>query len=162
MAVELCKSTSEVLQRYICQVSYYAREISADQDQWIDHLLKHFSDILLEAKSSDDEQDYEQLKEAHELIQEIHKTVPDVLLSVIPQLEEETKVEDVHVRTLGTKALGIMFAERNSFVAQNYPLVWKSWLNRYVSSLLAVVFAQAGFDPRYVIGGMIMLSAYAY
>ncbi|KAM3587233.1 Sister chromatid cohesion protein pds5 [Umbelopsis sp. WA50703] len=102
MAVELCKSTSEVLQRYICQ---------------------HFSDILMEAKSSDDEQDYEQLKEAHELIQEIHKTVPDVLLSVIPQLEEETKVEDVHVRALGTKTLGIMFAERNSFVAQNYPLL---------------------------------------
>ncbi|CAM0142250.1 unnamed protein product [Umbelopsis sp. WA50703] len=117
MAVELCKSTSEVLQRYICQ---------------------HFSDILMEAKSSDDEQDYEQLKEAHELIQEIHKTVPDVLLSVIPQLEEETKVEDVHVRALGTKTLGIMFAERNSFVAQNYPLVWKSWLNRRNDNVVSI------------------------
>jgi sister-chromatid-cohesion protein PDS5 len=70
------------------------------------------------------------LNEAHELIQEIHRTVPDLLLNVIPQLEEEIKVDELHVRTLGTKTLGIMFSERNSFIADSYPLVWKSWLNR--------------------------------
>ncbi|KAH8553460.1 armadillo-type protein [Umbelopsis sp. PMI_123] len=117
MAVELCKNTSEVLQRYVCQ---------------------YFSDILLEAKVSDNDEDYEQLNEAHELIQEIHRTVPDLLLNVIPQLEEEIKVDELHVRTLGTKTLGTMFSERNSFIADSYPLVWKSWLNRRNDKMVAI------------------------
>jgi hypothetical protein len=93
--------------------------------------IQYFSDILLEAKASENEEEYEQLNDVHELIQEIHRTVPDLLLNVIPQLEEETKVDELNVRTLGTKTLGIMFAEKNSFVAENYPLVWRSWLNRF-------------------------------
>lgn len=98
----------------------------------------------MEAKSSDNEEETEQLNDSHELIQEIHRAVPDLLLNVIPQLEEETKVDELHVRALGTKTLGIMFAEKNSFVAANYPLVWKSWLNRclpcvYMSSTISVV-----------------------
>ncbi|KAI9290101.1 armadillo-type protein [Umbelopsis sp. AD052] len=117
MAVDLCKNTSEVLQRYVCQ---------------------YFSDVLLEAKASDSEEDYEHLNEAHELIQEIHRTVPDLLLNVIPQLEEETKVDELHVRTLGTKTLGIMFSERSSFTADSYPQIWKSWLNRRSDKVAAI------------------------
>ncbi|GAB5588791.1 Sister chromatid cohesion protein pds5 [Umbelopsis nana] len=117
MAIELCKNTSEVLQRYVCQ---------------------YFSDVLMEAKSSENEEETEQLNDSHELIQEIHRAVPDLLLNVIPQLEEETKVDELHVRALGTKTLGIMFAEKNSFVAANYPLVWKSWLNRRHDKMVSI------------------------
>jgi sister-chromatid-cohesion protein PDS5 len=50
---------------------------------------------------------------------------------VIPQLEEELRVEEVQVRLIATQALGEMFSEKGGAdLVKKYPTTWNVWLMR--------------------------------
>ncbi|KAI8807417.1 armadillo-type protein [Cladochytrium replicatum] len=117
LAVDLCRNASDKLQRYVCQ---------------------YFSDLILSTNRSVDPDDLDEdeedrlgiSKQAHRQILEIYRVAPAVLLNVIPQLEEEMKVEDDEIRVIATSTLGIMFSQPGSYLAATYPAVWKAWLER--------------------------------
>ncbi|KAI9491520.1 armadillo-type protein [Zychaea mexicana] len=110
MTFEACNACFDTLQRRVCQ---------------------YFSDALIAMSHSDgSEEDTEELQKAHEIIQRVHAVVPNLLLNVLPQLEEEMKVDDYKVRCMATETIGDMFAEPNSTMFQRYPSIWKTWVGR--------------------------------
>lgn len=82
------------------------------------------------SQSEGSENDIEDLRKVHRLITRVHSVVPDLLLNVVPQLEEELRVDNYGVRLLATETIGGMFAERNSTLFNQYPAIWKTWLGR--------------------------------
>ncbi|KAI8996056.1 armadillo-type protein [Gaertneriomyces semiglobifer] len=118
MAADLCNACPDHLQRYVSN---------------------YFGDAIIAAgRGFEDENEEKDFEDAHKLILEVHRAAPAVLLNVVPQLDEELKLDDAHVRAIATNTLGEMFAEPNTNLAQTYPLVWKSWLGRRVDKLPAV------------------------
>ena len=110
IACDLCQATADKLQRYVCQ---------------------YFSDILVAAgKEMADDANPEQFRAAHRLILEIYNAAPDILLNVIPQLEEELKVDSLPMRTLALTSLGEMFLLSGPNLVRIYPQVWKAWNDR--------------------------------
>ncbi|OAD78951.1 hypothetical protein PHYBLDRAFT_76970 [Phycomyces blakesleeanus NRRL 1555(-)] len=110
MALDICFACTDVLQRRVCQ---------------------HFTDTLMAFSRSDgSDEELEDLKMVHSLIRHVHSVVPNLLLNVVPQLDEEMKVDDDHVRQIATQTLGEMFAEKTSELYQQYPIIWKTWLGR--------------------------------
>lgn len=110
MALDLCRACTDALQRRVCQ---------------------YFSDVLVSmSRSEGSTEDEEELKKVHQLIQRVHSVIPDLLLNVIPQLEEEMKVDNFHVRLLATVTIGKMFAEEGTALFRQYPSIWKTWLGR--------------------------------
>ncbi|SGY76821.1 BQ5605_C005g03519 [Microbotryum silenes-dioicae] len=69
---------------------------------------------------------------AHELIESINRTVPQLLLNVVPLLEEELTADKPEYRRLATNTLGHMLGEPigHGDVARKYPQTWKMWLQR--------------------------------
>lgn len=55
-----------------------------------------------------------------------------MLLNVVPQLEEELKVDRLQMRTLATQVLGEMFSEAKNGVelSRKYHSAWQAWLQR--------------------------------
>ena len=104
--------------------------IKASQDRLQHYVSQYFNDTIVPSGGKDDEESLNELKVAHELIVEINKVCDGVLLSVIPQLEAELKIDDVNMRTLATQVLGEIFCSRGSTVAKRYPNVWISWLDK--------------------------------
>lgn len=125
LAADVCKGSSDRLQRYISQ---------------------YFTDVFSNAEKEINEEnvDVEEMTEfltAHDLIKELDRTVPAVLLNVIPQLEQELKVENIQLRSLAIRTLGSMFAEHSGtldHLARRYPATWKSWLGRSIDKNAAV------------------------
>ncbi|RHZ63282.1 hypothetical protein Glove_330g114 [Diversispora epigaea] len=110
LASEVCKASTDKLQRYICQ---------------------YFTDVIVAAgKSGAPAEELNDFKTAHDLIKELNRIAPGLLLNVIPQLEEELKLDDLNLRMLATQVLGEMFSEKNSTLASRYDNVWKMWLLR--------------------------------
>ncbi|KAI7878695.1 ARM repeat-containing protein [Lichtheimia hyalospora FSU 10163] len=110
MALDLACACTDVMQRHVCQ---------------------YFSDALMAMSKSDGStEDIEELQKVHRLIQKVHSVVPDLLLNVVPQLEEEMKVDDFTIRLLATETIGGMLCEKRSNLHQRYPSVWKTWLGR--------------------------------
>ncbi|RKP06375.1 armadillo-type protein [Thamnocephalis sphaerospora] len=112
MACELSNTSIDRMQRYTCQ---------------------YFTEVILsfgkmEGELTDAEK--EEIKAAHQLVVELSKAVPGLLLSVIPQLEEELELSSPYLRTLATSVLGELFAARESSFALEYPSAWKAWLGR--------------------------------
>lgn len=98
------------LQRYVCQ---------------------YFGDVMIAAsKNLDDEDTFKQFEVSHNLILEIFEHVPSLLLNVVPQLEEELKVETIIIRQLATDSLGKMFSKKGSKWVDTYPHIFKSWCDR--------------------------------
>lgn len=108
LAVEVCSRTSERLQRNVCQ---------------------YFTDIILQ---SDDEEEMERIETAHELVKALNRDCPALLLNVVPQLEEELKVDRLQMRTLATQVLGEMFGEVKNGVelSRKYHGAWQAWIHR--------------------------------
>ena len=71
---------------------------------------------------------------AHELVYEIYKVSPAVLISVVPVLEQELKVDDIPSRLLATRVTGKMLSEKNSNLSKDFPILWKLWLDRSMDS----------------------------
>ncbi|KAM0752186.1 ARM repeat-containing protein [Meredithblackwellia eburnea MCA 4105] len=69
---------------------------------------------------------------AHHLIKQIHRSVPTLLLNVIPQLEEELTAERPALRKLATETLAGMAGEKpgQGDLADKYPAAWKALVGR--------------------------------
>ncbi|KAI1314319.1 hypothetical protein EDD11_002303 [Mortierella claussenii] len=95
------------------------------------YVYQYFADIISTAGNEDlSPKELADFKTVHQLIVELNKAVPPLLLNVIPQLEEELKLTNLTIRTLATKSLGEMFAEKTSQLATQYESTWKAWLQR--------------------------------
>ncbi|KAF6757823.1 cohesin-associated protein Pds5 [Ephemerocybe angulata] len=107
LAVQICNATADKLQRNVCQ---------------------YFSDII---SSHAEDEDYEEIRVAHDLIKILHRSCPGVLHSVIPLLDEELRADDVTIRTMATQVLGEMFADKaGGDLLKKYPATWTSWCGR--------------------------------
>jgi sister chromatid cohesion protein PDS5 len=105
--VQVCNTTADKLQRHICQ---------------------HFTDIIV---ANSNQEDFSEIRVAHELIKRLHHSCPGLLHSVIPQLEEELRVEEVTLRSIATQTLGEMFADKGgSDLVRKYPATWNVWISR--------------------------------
>ncbi|KAG8937052.1 hypothetical protein FRC02_008159 [Tulasnella sp. 418] len=138
LAVDVCNRTAERLQRNVSQVSsskglYDAALILA--------YPKYFTDIILQHDEDDDEIDH--IRSAHDLIISLNKSCPALLLNVVPQLEEELKVDRLQLRTLATQVLGEMFGELKNGVelSRKYHAAWQAWLTRKNDKAVAVRLA---------------------
>lgn len=119
LAVQVCNATADKLQRHVCQ---------------------YFTDIIVaHSQDSDSESNFEEIRKAHELVKQLSRSCPSLLHSVIPQLEEELRVEEVQVRLIATQALGEMFSEKGgSDLVKKYPTTWNVWLMRKNDKAAAV------------------------
>jgi sister-chromatid-cohesion protein PDS5 len=103
----VCNQTVDKLQRHVCQ---------------------HFTDIIV---SNSADEDFSEIRTAHELIKRIHRSCPGLLSSVIPQLEEELRVEDTTLRSIATQVLGEMFGDKGGAdLVKKHPATWKVWVLR--------------------------------
>ena len=107
LAVQVCNATADKLQRHVCQ---------------------YFTDIIV-THARDEE--LEEIQTAHELIKRINRSSPALLHNVVPQLEEELRVQEVSIRVMATQTLGEMFADKSGAdFAKKYPSTWATWLAR--------------------------------
>jgi sister-chromatid-cohesion protein PDS5 len=107
LAVQVCNATADKLQRHVCQ---------------------YFTDIVV---SHSEEEEYEDIRTAHELIKQLHRSCPALLHSVLPQLEEELRAEDAQLRQIVTQVLGEMLADKGGGdLIKKYPSTWNLWLHR--------------------------------
>lgn len=115
LAVTVCNATADKLQRHVCQ---------------------YFTDIIVQ-HSRDEE--FEEVRTAHDLIKRLNHSCPALLHNVVPQLEEELRVEEVQIRTMATQALGEMFADKNGAdLIKKYPTTWNLWLLRKNDKVVSV------------------------
>ena len=68
LAVQVCNATADKLQRHVCQ---------------------YFTDLIV---NNARDEDFEEVRNAHELIKQLNRACPSLLHNVVPQLEEELKV----------------------------------------------------------------------
>ncbi|KAG0089620.1 hypothetical protein BGZ92_004499 [Podila epicladia] len=95
------------------------------------YVFQYFSDIISAAGSEEvSAKELNDFKTVHQLVVELNKGAPILLLNVIPQLEGELKLTDVNIRSLAVSSLGQMFAEKTSQLASHYESTWKAWLLR--------------------------------
>ncbi|KAJ3762232.1 cohesin-associated protein Pds5 [Lentinula raphanica] len=115
LAVNVCNQTADKLQR---------------------HVALYFTDIIV---SNSEEEDFEQIRTAHDLIKRLHTSCPGLLSSVIPQLEEELHADASTLRAIATHVLGEMFCDKaGGDLARNHPSTWNAWLGRKVDKSPAV------------------------
>lgn len=74
----------------------------------------------------------ERIETAHELVKALNRDCPALLLNVVPQLEEELKVDRLQMRILATQVLGEMFGEVKNGVelSRKYHGAWQAWIHR--------------------------------
>lgn len=107
LAVTICNATADKLQRHVCQ---------------------YFTDIIV-AHSRDEE--FDEIRTAHDLVRQLSRSSPALLHSVVPQLEEELRVEEVQLRLIATGVLGEMFSDTGGTdLVKKYPSTWNVWLQR--------------------------------
>jgi len=118
LATQVCNASSAKLQRYVCQ---------------------YFTDIILQHS---DEEDFEEIQKAHDLITRLNRFCPSLLHNVVPQLEEELRVDEVSIRVMATQTLGEMFADSGGTdFMKKYPSTWNLWLTRRNDKAAAVRLA---------------------
>jgi sister-chromatid-cohesion protein PDS5 len=107
LAVTVCNATADKLQRHVCQ---------------------YFTDIIV-SHSRDEE--FDEIRTAHDLVKQLSRSCPALLHSVIPQLEEELRVDEVQLRLIATQVLGEMFSDKGGAdLVKKYPSTWNVWLQR--------------------------------
>lgn len=113
--MQVCNATADKLQRHVCQ---------------------YFTDIIV---SNSQEEEFEEIRTAHDLIKRLNHSCPGLLHSVIPQLEEELRVEDVTLRSIATQVLGEMFADKGGAeLVRKYPATWNLWISRKNDKSVAI------------------------
>lgn len=129
LAVEVCNASSEKLVRHVCQ---------------------YFTDTIVQHRADDpedeEERDLETIRGAHNLVKRMHRYCPKLLMNVIPQLEEELRVDDLQIRTLATQTLGDMYAHlHGSDLVKQYRSTWVAWTSRKndKSPVIRVAFVDA-------------------
>ncbi len=107
LAVQVCNATADKLQRHVCQ---------------------YFTDVIVDRAR---EEEFDEVKTAHDLIQQLNRACPSLLHNVVPQLEEELRVEQIQLRLMATQTLGEMYADKHGMeLVQKYPTTWTQWLGR--------------------------------
>ncbi|CDO77959.1 hypothetical protein BN946_scf184971.g9 [Trametes cinnabarina] len=107
LAVQVCNATADKLQRHVCQ---------------------YFTDIIVDQAR---EERYDEVQTAHNLIQQLNRACPSLLHNVVPQLEEELRVEQLQLRVMATQTLGEMFADKHGYdLVTKYQSTWVQWLAR--------------------------------
>lgn len=107
LAVQVCNATADKLQRHVCQ---------------------YFTDLIIEHSR---EEEYEEMQTAHDLIKRLNRSCPALLHNVVPQLEEELRVQENQIRIMATQTLGEMFADKGGGdLVKKYPTTWAAWLSR--------------------------------
>jgi sister chromatid cohesion protein PDS5 len=107
LAVSVCKAAADKLQQYVCS---------------------YFTDLIIEHTES---QDYDEISAAHDIIKHINRSCPSLLHNVVPQLEEEMRTDDAHLRNAATQVLGEMFADTGGKdLIRKYGNTWEFWLTR--------------------------------
>lgn len=144
LAVQVCNATADKLQRHVCQ---------------------YFTDIIVQHSR---EEEYDEIRTAHDLIKRLNRTSPTLLHNVVPQLEEELRVEDVQLRTLATQVLGEMLADKGGAdLVRKYPTMWQVWLlrrnDKSAAVRLAMVEAAKGLivnlaEQRQIVEGVFYLA----
>ncbi|GAA5968515.1 hypothetical protein JCM11641_007665 [Rhodosporidiobolus odoratus] len=152
LATDVCKGASDKLQRYVSQ--YFGETIMAT----VEGRVGNGEDESDEEDDDDDsdagpggerkrkgkgkgkkkvtkggeEELSEHFVQAHDLIRSLHRHVPSLLLSVIPQLEAELVTSNPSYRRLATAVLGAMFGEPpgHGDLAREFPATWKEWGRR--------------------------------
>ncbi|TDL19619.1 ARM repeat-containing protein [Rickenella mellea] len=117
LAVAVCNATADKLQRHVCQ---------------------YFTDIIVSSAHDLSDENYASVRSAHTLIKRLHHSCPSLLHSVVPQLEEELRVEEVQLRVMATQVLGEMFSDSGNFkgggsggeLEKKYPSTWALWVAR--------------------------------
>lgn len=107
-----------------------------------------FSDIQLQHGRDPSSSDLEELTQSHEVILTMFRNAPNILLNLIPLLEETLRAADeTPLRKLTTQTLGAMFGERPVVhggvveIARRYPSTWNSWVGRRVDKDISVRLA---------------------
>ncbi|PWN28534.1 hypothetical protein BDZ90DRAFT_218538 [Jaminaea rosea] len=113
LAVQICLATSDRLQSNVAQ---------------------YFSENIVAVSSEEEPEERErELRSYHNLIVQVNRYCPALLLGVIAVLEQELTAEDIIVRSIAVHALGTMFGDKqSSTLATRYPSAWKAWLGRSV------------------------------
>jgi sister-chromatid-cohesion protein PDS5 len=107
LAVQVCNATADKLQRHVCQ---------------------YFTDIIV---SGSRDEEFDDVRTAHDLIKQLNRSCPALLRSVVPQLEEELRVEEIQLRQIVTQVLGDMFSDKGGGdLVKKFPSTWNLWLNR--------------------------------
>ena len=107
LTVTVCNATADKLQRHVCQ---------------------YVTDIIV---SHSRDEDFEEIRTAHDLIKQLSRSCPALLHSIIPQLEEELRVEELQLRLIATQVLGEMFSDNGGAdLVKKYPSTWNAWLQR--------------------------------
>ena len=115
LAVQVCNATSDKLQRHVCQ---------------------YFTDVIVDRAR---EEEYDEVQTAHDLIQQLNRACPSLLHNVVPQLEEELRVEEVQLRTMATQTLGEMFSDKHGHdLVVKYQSTWNHWLGRKNDKSVAI------------------------
>ena len=71
------------------------------------------------------------MQTAHDLIKRLNSSCPALLHNVVPQLEEELRVQENLIRVMATQTLGEMFADKGGAdLARKYPTTWAAWVSR--------------------------------
>jgi sister-chromatid-cohesion protein PDS5 len=129
VTIEIARHTSDRLQKHVCQ---------------------YFTDIILSsAKQSQQDKGFNEmeLSEAHELMVQIFKEAPGLLLNVVPQLEEEMVTDNVTFRCIAITTIGKMLLVPNQQFFKLYPSAWRSWLNRRNDKVTKVRGLWLGYIP---------------
>ena len=114
---------------------------NASSDKLVRPVCQYFTDTIVQHPYSDPEdggedgeggRDFETVRAAHTLVKRMHRHCPKLLLSVIPQLQEEMSVDNVQIRLLATQTLGDMFAHKQygTELMRDYRTTWVQWIAR--------------------------------
>ncbi|KAK1921574.1 armadillo-type protein [Papiliotrema laurentii] len=108
-------------------------------------IYAHFAELQIAHGRNPTSEDMKAMADSHALMLTIWRYSPNVLLLVIPQLEENLRAADqAEIRNLTTRTLASMFGYRPRVgmtvaeLAKAYPNTWKSWLGRKVDKSVQV------------------------
>jgi sister-chromatid-cohesion protein PDS5 len=113
-------------------------------------IYAHFSEIQHSHGRSGEAttSDFDILADSHKLMITMYRYCPNLLINVVPLLEENLKVADeVQLRQLSTKTLGTIFGMRPAVnggvadLAKTATAAWRSWVGRKVDRALPVRLA---------------------
>ncbi|KIY45059.1 hypothetical protein FISHEDRAFT_50101 [Fistulina hepatica ATCC 64428] len=109
LAVDLFNAVPEKLQRNVCI---------------------YFTDLIV-ASGADDKYNETEIERLHQLVRAIGRECPNVLVTTVPQLEEELLANNAQLRAVATQTLGAMFADKSGAeLVRKHPQTWAAWLNR--------------------------------
>ncbi|CAG8466344.1 1004_t:CDS:10, partial [Ambispora gerdemannii] len=114
LASAICRASTDKLQYYVCQ---------------------YFSEVIVSSGKSVAPEVLSDFKTAHELIKELNRAAPGLLLNL----------DDFNLRMLVTQVLGEMFSEKGSSLAVRYENVWQIWLSRRNDKAAAVRIVWADY-----------------